>query len=154
MRLRQYIRPELVVVDLEAEGVRDAIRALVDRIRDQDFVRDPESLEKILLAREAVHTTAMGNGVAVPHATIPGLERPTIMVAVAPAGVRFGPVGLDPVRVFFLLLSPPNQTGLHIKLLARIARLVRHPGLITRLEQANSAADLLEELERVDAEHV
>lgn len=154
MRLRQYIRPELIVLDLEAEGIRDAIHALVDRIRDQDFVRDPESLEEILLAREAVHTTAMGNGVAVPHATIPGLESPAIMVAVAPAGVPFGPVGLDPVRVFFLLLSPPNQTGLHIKLLARIARLVRHPGLIARLQQADSAADLLETLERVDAEHV
>lgn len=154
MRLHEYIRPELVVLNLAARGVRDALHALVGRIREQGIVADPDALEAALLTREAVHTTAMGSGVAVPHATVTGLERPVMMVAVAPDGVAFGPVGLDPVRVFFVVLSPPNQTALHIKLLARIARLVRHPGFIQRLERAGSAEDLLEELERVDAEHV
>ncbi len=154
MRLRQYTRPELVVLDLRADGMRDAIHALVDRIRHASVVEDPDALEEALLAREAAHTTAMGGGVAVPHATVAGLDQPVVAIAVSREGVAFGPVGLDPVHVFFVLLSPPNQTGLHIKLLARIARLVRHPGFISRLRQAQTPESLLEELERIDAGHV
>ncbi|HEX7050255.1 MAG TPA: PTS sugar transporter subunit IIA [Longimicrobiales bacterium] len=154
MRLREYLRPELVLLDLTARGVRDAIHVLVERLREQGIIGDAADLEEALLAREAAHTTAMGSGVAVPHATVPGLERPVIMVAIAPEGTTFGPVGLDPVRVFFVLLSPPNQTGLHIKLLARIARLVRRPGFIARLERATTPDAVLAEVERVDAGHV
>jgi len=154
MRLRDYLRPELVILGLKGRGARDAIHAMVEQIGSQGVVPDPGALESALLAREAVHTTAMGSGVAVPHATIEGLDRPVVAVAVSPEGVAFGPVGLDPVHVFFVLLSPPEQTGLHIKLLARIARLVRHPGLVTQLRDASSARAVLETLETVDAGHV
>lgn len=154
MRLIDYIRPELVVPDLRAKGLPDAIHDLVDRIRAAGVVADPEALETALLDRESTHTTAMGSGVAVPHATVPGLDRPIVMVAISPDGTAFGPVGLDPVHVFFVLLSPPNQTGLHIKLLARIARLVRRPGFVAGLKHAETVDSVLEELERVDAGHV
>ncbi|HEX7118902.1 MAG TPA: PTS sugar transporter subunit IIA [Longimicrobiales bacterium] len=154
MRLREYLRPELVLLDLKAKGVQDAIQAMVGRIRMQDVVADAAELERALLDRESVHTTAMGSGVAVPHATVHGLGRPVVAVAISRDGVAFGPVGLDPVHVFFVLLSPPDQTGLHIKLLARIARLVRHPGFVARLRHATNAESVLEALEHVDAGHV
>src|SRR5690606_7924762 len=134
MKLREYLRPELIVLDLEARDSAEVIRTLVRRMTEREAVADPPAVTQALLARETVHTTAMGNGVAVPHATVAGLERPVLLVAVAREGVRYGPAGLEPIRVFFLLLSPPDRTGLHIKLLARIARLVRHPGLVERLE--------------------
>ncbi|HEX6940163.1 MAG TPA: PTS sugar transporter subunit IIA [Longimicrobiales bacterium] len=154
MRLREYLRPELVLLDLHAAGAQGVIQSVVGRIRTHGVVEDPAALERALLAREAAHTTAMGSGVAVPHATVQGLDRPVIAVAISQEGVAFGPVGLDPVHVFFVLLSPPDQTGLHIKLLARIARLVRHPGLIDGLRHATSAESVLAALERVDAGHV
>lgn len=154
MKLHQYVRPELVLLDMKANGVHEAIRVLVDKIREHRIVGDPAVLEAALLTREEEHSTAIGDGVAVPHATLPGLAMPTIMVAVAPEGVPFAPVGFDPVQLFFLLLSPANQAELHIKLLARISRLVRHPGFIARLRSAESVERLLEEIERVDSEHV
>lgn len=154
MRLSEYIRPELVIPDLETTGVRDTLHALVDRLQQHGIVADPDALEESLLARESVHTTAMGHGVAVPHATLAGLERPLVLVAVAPGGTAFGPTGLDPVRIFFLLLSPVDRTSLHIKLLARICRLVRHPGFIDRLGEAGGADAILDEVGRVDGAHV
>lgn len=154
MRLHDYLQPEHVLLDLRARGVRETIHALVSRIAEQEAIPDAAGVEEALLAREAAHTTAMGHGVAVPHATVPGLERPLIVVAVAPEGVPFGPLGLDAVRVFFLLLSPPDRSGLHIKLLARICRLVRVPGSVDRLAEAGSASELLEEFVHIDAEHV
>ena len=154
MRLRDYLRPDLVILGLKGRGAADAIHTLVERIGSKGVVPDPGALESALLAREAAHTTAMGSGVAVPHATIEGLERPVVAVAVSADGVAFGPVGLDPVHVFFVLLSPPDQTGLHIKLLARIARLVRHPGLVAGLRDASSESAVLETLTSVDAGHI
>lgn len=154
MRLHDYLQPQRVVLDLRARGVRDTIQALVRCLAEQEALPDAAVIEEALLAREADHTTALGHGVAVPHATVEGLERPLIMVAVAPDGVPFGPLGLDPVRVFFLLLSPPDRRGLHIKLLARICRLVRHPGSVARLVGADSASELLDQLVQIDAEHV
>lgn len=154
MRLREYLRPELVILGVKGRDAADAIHELVEQIGARGVVSDPGALEEALLAREAVHTTAMGSGVAVPHATIDGLARPVVAVAVSVEGVAFGPVGLDPVHVFFVLLSPPDQATLHIKLLARIARLVRHPGFIAELRDASSESAVLETLEAVDAGHV
>lgn len=154
MRLREHIDPELVILDLKAQGIQDTIHTLVERLHEAGAVPDPTALEDALLAREAVHTTAMGHGVAVPHTTLRDLDEPRVLVAVAPDGTAFGPTGLDPVRVFFLLLSPADRTSAHIKLLARICRLVRHPGFIERLERAESTDAVLEEIERVDGAHV
>jgi len=154
MKLLEYLRPEHIVLDLEARDSAEVIQTLVRRIPELEAVADPATVTEMLLAREAAHTTAMDNGVAVPHGTVAGLERPLLLVAVSREGVRYGPAGLEPIRVFFLLLSPPEQAGLHIKLLARIARLVRHPGLLERLEGATSPGAVFQELERVDAQHV
>lgn len=154
MRLCEYLKPELIVLGLDGQGVPETIHALVQPLHQHGVVSDPEALEETLLARENVHTTAMGHGVAVPHTTVAELEQPLVLVAIAPEGTSFGPTGLDPVRVFFLLLSPVNGTSVHIKLLARICRLVRHPGFIERLERATSIDALLEEIERVDGAHI
>lgn len=154
MRIHELLRPDLVILDLRSRGVEDTIHALVTRLHDVGVVSDRETLEEALLEREAVHTTALGHGVAVPHAMLPRLEKPTVLVAIAPDGTAFGPTGLDPVKVFFLLLSPANRAGAHIKLLARICRLVRHPGFIEGLSRAESADALLAEVGRVDRAHV
>lgn len=154
MRLSPYLRPDLALLDLRAEGLEDAIHTLVSYAGEQGVISDTAALERSLVDRESAHSTVMDDGVAVPNATVPGLERPVLMLAVAPGGAEFGPYGTDPVHLILMLLSPEDQTGLHIKLLARIARLIRHPGLIARLLAARSSAELIEELETVDAQHV
>jgi len=154
MKLLEYLRPEHIVLDLEARDSAEVIQTLVRRIPELEAVADPAAVAEALLAREAAHTTALDSGVAVPHATVAGLDRPLLVVGVSRDGVRYGPAGLEPVQVFFLLLSPPERAALHIKLLARIARLVRRPGLVERLGGAASPEAVFRELERVDAQHV
>ncbi len=81
----------------------------------------------------------MGSGLAIPHATVPGLDEPVIGVALGREPIAFGPADTDPVRVFFVLLSPPGREREHVKLLARICRLMRHESFIERLEAAEDA---------------
>jgi mannitol/fructose-specific phosphotransferase system IIA component (Ntr-type) len=156
MRLSQYLEADLVVLDLDTSGVDDTIGAFVARLASTNRVDDPDLVERALLDRERSHTTSLGNGVALPHATIAGLASPLLMVGVSPVGVPFGPdngaAGRD--RLFFLLLSPMEQAGTHIKLLARIVRLVRSPDFVESLVQADSGPALVEAIAREDELHV
>jgi mannitol/fructose-specific phosphotransferase system IIA component (Ntr-type) len=95
----------------------------------------------------------MGSGLAIPHATVPGLKEPVIGVALAPEPVPFGPADSDPVRVFVVLLSPPGGEREHVKILARICRLMRHEGFLDELEAAETDERIVQVIEAVDAQH-
>lgn len=155
MRLSDYLEPELIIIDLRADGVEGAIDAMVARLAEAGRIDDAERVRQAVLDREGSHTTALGNGVALPHATIPGLDRARILVAVAPDGVPFGSDPETwPERLFFMLLSPLDEAGTHIKLLARIVRLVRSREFVDSLIAADSPQALLDAIEREDALHV
>ncbi len=153
MRLREYLRTDLVLPGLRAGDAADALGQIAQAVARRGVVRDATALREALVARETAHTTSLGNGVAVPHATLKGVEKSVISIAVAPEGVAFGSPP-ESVRVVFLLLSPPDRSSLHIRLLARIARLVRQPDFVERIRLADSAEAVVAEVERVDAEHV
>lgn len=154
MRLSQYLREDLVLTDLAASDTAGIISTLADHLERREAIPSRDEVERGLTAREEAHTTVMGNGMALPHATIGGLERPVLMVALAPEAVQFGPEDTEPVRLFFVLLSPPGREGEHIKLLARICRLVRHPGFVEELLADDGPRRVLETIRRVDEEHV
>lgn len=154
MRLSQYLREDLVLTDLTAPDMSGVLSALADHLAYNDAVPSRDEVERGLVAREAAHTTVMGQGMALPHATIGGLDRPVLLVALAPEAIQFGPEDTEPVRLFFVLLSPPGREGEHIKLLARICRLVRHPGFVEELATCTGAGEVLETIRRVDEEHV
>ena len=144
MRVVDFVQFELVAVGLDAADARSALAQLTARL-DGDATQR-ERVVQALWEREEAHTTALASGIAVPHATLPGLPRPVLGIGTCAAPIRFGSAGL-PVRVVFLLLSPPEQSQLHIKLLARIARVARRPHFVDRLAAARSPAELLHALE-------
>lgn len=156
MRLSEFLEPDLTLTDLHADSMEDAIDAMVRRLHEAGTIDDPDRIRDAVLQREASHTTALGNGVALPHATVSGIDRARILVAIAPDGIAFGPDGRAdaPERLFFLLLSPMDQAGTHIKLLARIVRLVRRRDFVDALVEAESPQALIEAIEREDALHV
>jgi mannitol/fructose-specific phosphotransferase system IIA component (Ntr-type) len=154
MRLRDHIRPDLVMAELDARD-RDTV---LDRLAEFIAARDPgvdrHELLDVLQRREEAHTTAMGQGLALPHATLPGLDRTLFGVARARSPVAFGGEPDDPVHLFFILLSPPGAEGTHIRLLARICRLVRVPGVTDDLLGAEDADGVVRALLRHDEEQV
>lgn len=154
MRLREYLRQDLVLTGFRAEGMESVISRISEHLEASAIVSSRDEVEAALLARERAHTTALGHGIAIPHATLPGLEHPSLLVALASEPIRFGPEESDPVRVFFVLLSPPGRENEHIKLLARICRLLRHPGFVEELQDAGSGEAAVAIIERVDQEHV
>lgn len=154
MRLKDFLHPDFVLLRLEGSDV-DGVIEEVARKAGAAGLGDPDVIRDQLLEREHLHPTVMGSGLAIPHATVPGLERPVIGVALAgEKPVPFGPTDQGAVRVFFVLLSPPGHEREHVKLLARICRLVRHAGFMDTLEASSGPDAVVEVIESVDALHV
>lgn len=153
MRLSEFLRSDFVVSRLEARDLEGVVHEVSARAESVGV--GPKSLiaEK-LLERERTHSTVMGAGLALPHATVPGLVEPVIGVALAPEPIHVGAADADPVRVFVVLLSPPGREREHVKLLARIYRLARDENFIDQLEAAESDEAIIHVIEAIDARHV
>jgi mannitol/fructose-specific phosphotransferase system IIA component (Ntr-type) len=154
MRLSHFLRAGLVVHGLDASDRNEALRKISAFLEEGGFVPSGGGVFEALRAREEVHTTALGEGVAVPHAVIPTLQEILLVVATAREPLLFGPPETSPVDLLFTLLSPPGREAEHIKLLARICRLVRHPGFLEELRAAPGPGELYEAILAVDSQHV
>lgn len=155
MKLGDYVRPELVETGLRAQGVEEVLTELVGPLTAAGEVADGLGLVAALTRREEVQRTALGSGVAVPHALCKELVAPIVVVGVSPEGSAFG--GGDdeePVHVFFLLLSPSDRSSAHIKLLARVARLARNPEFVDSLRACSSGAEVVDAIRAFEREHV
>lgn len=153
MKLHTYLRPELVKVGLATDGVDDTLREMVSLIAEEGLIEDAEAVLTALLDREAAQSTGIGGGVAIPHAVCSELESTVIALALSREGIDFRSLDEEPVHVFFLLLSPPANSSTHIKLLARIARLMRQPDFAAELLRAPSVGEALAHIRRFDEQH-
>lgn len=152
MRLKEFLRADFVVPQLTARDV-DGVVAEVSAQAAAAGVGPEDLISEKLLERERSHPTVIGSGLAIPHATVPGLKAPVIGVALAREEIPFAGPDEEGARLFFVLLSPPGYEREHVKLLARICRLVRHQGIFDELENAPDAAHVIEIIEAVDAQH-
>jgi len=153
MKLHHYLRPELVMLDFDADGVESSLRTMVHNLAEHGVIGREQPVLDALLERESAQSTGIGGGVAIPHAVYPELTSTIIELALSPAGVDFLSLDASPVHTIFLLLSPPAASSTHIKLLARIARLMRQPDFLEQLLTAKTAEEVIEKIRLFDEEH-
>ena len=149
MRFTDFLSESCIHPALKAPDKPGALRELAGLLAVGTGARS-ERLEKLLLARERVASTVIGQGVAIPHCKLEGLPRTVACVGVHPVGLGFDTPGAEPVQIFFGLVSPPNQAGMHVGLLSRIVALVRDVRVREALRRAPSAEAIRKLL--VDAE--
>ena len=124
MRLEEYLQPEFVIGDLVAESKSEALAELVAPVKSllPDF--DAARAHRVLLDRENLGTTGIGEGVAIPHGKMENLEKIVIVVGRSLKGVSFDALDFKPCRIFFVVLAPEQVAGLHLRILAHISRLL------------------------------
>jgi fructose-specific phosphotransferase system IIA component len=144
MALVDLITPEVVKVPLAAKTKNEVIRELVQVLLDAGRITELESVYDALLTREALGSTGLEQGVAVPHAKTRAVRQLTAAIGIAPQGVDFQSADGEPSKLFFLLLAPPDQSGPHIQALAEIARLAGSPAFLRLLSGASSAREVAE----------
>jgi PTS system nitrogen regulatory IIA component len=154
MRLSEHLRQDLVIHGLDATDRSATLRVISDTLLEADLVPEGNAVFEALREREEAHTTALGDGVAVPHAVLPDLAARLLVVVTTQDPIPYGGADDDPVDILFVLLSPPGKEGEHIKLLARICRLARHPGFLDSLRATSSREELYQAILREDSQHV
>ena len=143
------LRPEAVLVPLNAATREAAIAALVDKLDIPGAVQDRERFKTAVLQREAAGSTGLGRGVAVPHAKTSRIATPMLSVGLVPKAIDFGAADGEKVTLVFLLAGPEAQPTAHLKILAALSRLTSNKKLLGRLNKASSAQKLYELLAEV-----
>ena len=138
MRLSELLNPNAVSLRLAAQNKREALVELVGVLEAaHGFNSQGEILDRVL-RREAMMTTGIGNGVAIPHGKARSVDRMVAVCAVAPEGLEFEAEDGQPVYLLVLFVSPENATTLHVRVLANLSRLLKEESVRKSLREASS----------------
>jgi PTS system nitrogen regulatory IIA component len=125
MRLSDILEEKNVIPDLKAKDKRGVLEELVDTIVRNDPSLDKSSLVKVLLERERLGSTGIGDGVAIPHGKFHGIKTPIVSFGRSLKGLDFETMDGEPAFLFFLLVAPENSASIHLKALAKIAKILK-----------------------------
>ena len=139
---------ELVDLDLPAGGTEAVLRCMVERMHAAGVISNKEDTLGRLVEREKVLSTGIGGGIAIPHARTPGVTRTVVVLGRSLPGIEFDAVDGKPVEIVFLILGPPESSAEHVKVLGRIARLVKQPEFHAAVLQAETAELIMQAVRR------
>ena len=142
MRVVDILSQEFILPQLQGSTKTDVLRELAQHLAQHTPGVDTEQLVAVLLDRERLGTTAIGEGIAIPHGKLPGLKHVVAVFGLSPHGVDCSSLDGGLTRLFFLLVAPEDSAGVHLKALARVSRLLKDKAFRERLLQGGSQADL------------
>lgn len=152
MKFADFIQVRAIKADLAADDKEGVIRELVESLVGSTALK-PEDLDgiiKAIMKREELGSTGIGKGIAVPHTKHPSVNKLVGTVGVSGDGVDFNSLDGEKVHLLFLLISPPDRPGDHLRALENISRQLRDDSFCRFLKQANSPADIQQLLEEAD----
>lgn len=152
MITRDLIVESCALIDLAANDRTAAAREMVAALHAAGRVRDPARCLRDVLARQQRYAAGIGGGIAIPHACTMGVSQPLIVIGRHQAGLDFQAVDGQPVKLIFLLLGPKSAASLHLKILARLAHILRTKGACEFLLQAKTPAEALAFFEKCGQE--
>lgn len=152
MKFSDFVCVSAIKADLAADDKEGVIKELVGQLIavGQIKAEEQESIVKAIMKREELGSTGIGRGVAVPHTKHPSVDRLIGTVGVSGMGVDFQSLDGEKVQLFFLLISPPDRPGDHLRALENISRQLRDDMFCRFLKQAKSAADVKTLLDESD----
>lgn len=142
MRVVDILSQEFILPQLQGSTKTDVLRELAQHLAQHTPEVDAEQLVAVLLDRERLGTTAIGEGIAIPHGKLPGLKHVIAVFGLSQYGVDCSSLDGGLTKLFFLLVAPEDSAGIHLKALARVSRLLKDKAFRERLLQGGSQADL------------
>ena len=153
MKITDILEDGLVVGDLAGDSKDEVIEELAGVVARNHPEIDRVRLVQALQDRERLNSTALGEGVAIPHGKLPGVKRVVAAFGRSPQGVDFSSLDGKPTHLFFLLVAPEDSAGAHLKALARISRLLKDASFRQRLLEAPDANALWSIIRDEDARY-
>lgn len=152
MKFSDFVCPDAIRAELKAEDKEGVIRELTKALLDAGKIPEDqyESIVKAIMNREELGSTGIGRGVAVPHTKHPSVDRLVGTTGVSHEGVDFASLDGEKVQLFFLLISPPDRPGEHLRALESITRQLRDETFCKFLKQSSSSQEVRELLDECD----
>ncbi|MGH7795459.1 MAG: PTS sugar transporter subunit IIA [Candidatus Binatia bacterium] len=142
MKIADFLNAQSIIPALEGRKKDSALEEMAGLLASCHPSLDKKKVLGVLVEREKISTTAIGEGVAIPHGKLAGVERVLGVFARSPEGVDFASLDGEPTHLFFALIAPENAAADHLKALARISRLLKEPAFRRRLMAAQSQQEL------------
>ena len=150
MQITDMFKKEYIIEALKAKSKR-AVLAELSEIFTRDHAGiQSEAMIEVLLEREKLGSTGIGDGIAIPHGKLKGLESLVISFGRSREGIDFDSIDGRPAHIFFLLMAPESSTGQHLKALAKISRMLKDPEFRNDLLSAKNAEELYRKIAAKD----
>jgi len=145
MKISEFLCTKAVSADLKSRTKKEVIEELVELLIKAGAIEKKvkSKLIEVLLAREALGSTAIGQGIAIPHGKCENVSHLTAALGISKKGVNFDSLDGEPAYIFFLLVAPIDSAGPHLKALARISRLLKDKYFRENLKTASNPQAVL-----------
>jgi len=154
MRLSELLNAQAVTTRLKARAKREAIAELVDVLEAAHGLQSQGEILDRVLRREAMMSTGIGNGIAIPHGKARMVDRLVAACGVSPEGIDFESADAENATLFVLLVAPESGGALHVKVLANISRLLKEESVRRSLREAATPEAFLAALKAAEAVHI
>jgi PTS system nitrogen regulatory IIA component len=151
MKIMEILAKDAVILNLGVRTKREALAEMAAALAKVEPQIDAERLLEVLLEREALQSTGIGEGVAIPHGKLAGLDRLVATLARSVEGIDFESIDGQPTHHFFLLVVPEHSGGQYLKALARISRFFRDAAFRQKLSEGETLEELIRAIEEEDA---
>jgi PTS system nitrogen regulatory IIA component len=151
MKILDALHREAILIDLKSQDKKSIIEELVEPVARIAEV-DSDNLVRVLLEREQLGSTGIGGGIGIPHGKLKELKSLTLGFGLCRQGVDFESIDGHPTYIFFLLVTPENSTGDHLRMLARISRILKNDPIKERLLEATSQDEVIQIINEDDEE--
>lgn len=144
IKITNYLEKERINLDLKSKTKTDVIKELMKTMSNSDKINSSEKALSGLFSREEIGTTGIGKGVAIPHAKTDAVSDLVVGFGISKEGINYGSMDEEPVKIFFIFLSPLDGNQEYLKILARISRLIREEKFRNSLLAADTPEKVIE----------
>lgn len=151
MKLLDFLTQQTIITDLKFSDKKAVLEELSLPVSALTRL-DHKEILRVLMERENLGSTGIGGGIAIPHGKLKNLQNPILGIGLSRKGVNFDTMDGKPAHLFFLLLTPDNSTDLHLKLLARISKILKNEVFKEKITRAAKPEEILQLLADTDEE--
>lgn len=151
MKIMDFLNPEAITLDIKSKKKRDVVAELVELLAKTGEIKNKDDLVKILMARETLGSTGIGQGIGIPHGKSANAKRLIAAFGLSKEGVNFESLDGEPTHIFFLLVAPEESAGPHLKALARISRLLKDKFFRDTLLKAKDEKEIIKIIKSEDS---
>lgn len=145
MKIHTLLTEEMIIPELISQARDAVLEEMVNFLKAKEKIGKDRELYEKLIQREGLGSTAIGDGIAIPHCKLKEVKNPLLVLAISKRGVRFESIDGKPTHIFFLVVSSPDNPSVNLQILAAIAHLVRKVGsLPKKILQAKSSRRIVE----------